>query len=195
MIIIADNDIIHKLALCDLLDELLSWLHVPPNEIWVLPTLRFWVRKKLKNNPAALARFKRFLQVTAEIPAASLCNLARFDVLDVGEQQLLAVLVEQNDTSKLVSGDKRALKQLAELANRDALLLHKLNGNVDCLEGIMLEFIRQFGFETINQKVSLEADGVFRLAFGIGRTEIDAIAALQSYLQDLRRNAPFVTSR
>lgn len=194
MIIIADNDIIHKLVLCDLLDELLDWLQVPPNEIWVLPTLKFWVRKKLKSNPVARAHFEHFLQVTAEIPAASPCNLARFDMLDVGEQQLVAVLVEQNDTSKLISGDKRALKQLAELTNRDALLLHKLNGNVDCLEGIMLELIRQFGFETINQKVSPEADGVFRLAFGIGKTEIDAIAALQSYLQDLRCNTPFVTS-
>lgn len=192
MIVIADNDIVHKLALCDLLDELLEWLQVPPNEVLVLPTLKFWGRKKLRDYSTALACFERFLQLTAEIPEATLLNLEKFSSLDSGEQQLMATFIEQTETPQLITGDKRALKQLTELSRQDEALYGKLNGNVDCLEGIMLELIRQSGFETINTKVRVEVDGVFRLVFGTGRTQEHAIEALQSFLGDLRKASPFV---
>lgn len=195
MIIIADNDIIHKLALCNLLEEFLTWLQVPPSEVWVLPTLKYWLRKKLKGNTAALSYFEKFLLLTAEIPKASPANLDVFDVLDVGEQQLLSVFIEQQGPLRLMTGDKRALKQLAEISQHNALLCAKLDGQVDCLEGVMLELIRLFGFDYINGKIVLEADGLFRLAFGAGRTQEHVNEALQSYLGEVRRLSPFVISR
>lgn len=195
MIVIADNDIVHKLALCDLLVELLMWLEVPPSEIWVLPTLKFWIRKKLRNNPPALSCFEQFLLSTAEIPVANEAILEIFNTLDVGEQQLLSVFVEQQESHRLLTGDKRALKQLAVLSEKNALLSSKLHGRVDCLEGILLEFIKLYGFDKINSKVSPDADGVFKLAFGADRTPAHAIEALQSYLGDLRRTSTFVIKR
>lgn len=195
MIVIADNDIIHKLALCNLLDEFLAWLQVPPSEVWVLPTLKFWVRRKLKGNAAALSCFERFLLLTAEIPVATPTTLEIFDALDPGEQQLLSVFIEQQEPPRLVTGDKRALKQLAELSQQNVLLSAMLKGQVDCLEGVMLELIRQFGFDAINSKIVPEADGVFKLAFGAGRTKAHVIEALQSYLGELRSVSPFVIAR
>ena len=192
MIVIADNDIIHKLAICDLLSELLVWLQVPPNEIWVLPQLQFRVRKKLRGNAIAIACFDQFLQVTGEIPAASSASIAKFDQLDFGEQQLMAVFIEQAEAPQLVTGDKRALKQLSEMSKIDEALQLKLNGKVECLEGVMLGLIQLFGFENINSKISTEADGVFRLAFGEGKSIEHATEALQSYLQHLRTSATFV---
>jgi hypothetical protein len=195
MIVIADNDIIHKLALCNLLEEFLAWLQVPPSEVWVLPTLKFWIRRKLKGNVAALSRFEKFLLLTAEIPVASPASLEFFDSLDVGEQQLLSVFIEQPEPPRLVTGDKRAIRQLAELSQQNILLSAKLEGQVDCLEGVMLELIRLYGFDTINSKIVPEADGLFRLVFGAGRTQEHANEALQSYLGELRRQSPFVISR
>ncbi len=195
MIVIADNDIIHKLALCNLLDEFLSWLEVPPSEIWVLPTLKYWIRKKLKSNSAALSCFEKFLAASAEIPEATPATLEIFDVLDAGEQQLLSVFMEQPEPPRLVTGDKRALKQLAEISQQNVLLSAKLQGQVDCLEGVMLELIKLFGFDAINSKIVPEADGVFKLAFGVNRTQEHANEALQSYLADLRRISPFVIAR
>jgi hypothetical protein len=195
MIVIADNDIIHKLALCNLLDELLVWLDVPPNEIWVLPELKFRVRKKLKSQADALAVFNRFLQKTAEIPAALPDTLQQFSILDVGEQQLFAVFVEQTQSPHLVTGDKRALKQITTLSQNDTSLREKLAGRVDCLESIMLGLIEQFGFDAINPKIDATADKVLAMAFGVGRTQAHAVEALQSFLGNLRQDAPFVILR
>jgi len=94
-----------------------------------------------------------------------------------------------------VTGDKRALEQLAEISQQNAILSAKLQGQVDCLEGVMLELIKLSGFDHINSKIVPEADGVFRLAFGAGRTQANAIEALQSYLGALRRTSPFVMVR
>lgn len=41
MICLADNDIVKKLAICNLLDEAMIALEVSPAEILVLPTARF----------------------------------------------------------------------------------------------------------------------------------------------------------
>lgn len=195
MIVIADNDIIHKLALSNLLDKLLIWLEVPPNEIWVLPELKFRMRKKLKNHVDALACFNCFLQKTTEIPAAAPDTLEQFSKLDVGEQQLFAVFVEQIDSPRLVTGDKRALKQITTLCQNDTSLHEKLAGRVDCLESIMLGLIEQFGFDVINPKVDATADKVLATAFGAGKSQANAVEALQYYLGDLRQHAPFVILR
>lgn len=173
----------------------MTWLQVPPSEVWVLPTLKFWIRKKLKGNVAALSCFEKFLLLTASIPVATPATLEVFNALDVGEQQLLSVFIEQPEHPRLVTGDKRALKQLAEISQQNALISVKLQGQVDCLEGVMLELIKLFGFDAINSKIVPEADGVFKLAFGEGKTQTHVTQALQSYLRDLRQVSPFVIAR
>lgn len=195
MIVLADNDIVHKLACCDLLPELMQWLEAPPNEVWVLPTLLHVIRRKLKANPPALACLEVFMQSTQCIPSANPEHIARFPGLDVGELQMLAVFVDsQFDCNRLVTGDKRALRLIAEFASYDTDLHRRLNGRVDCLEGIMLGLIDRFGFDAINAKViqGIEVDGLFRLAFGRHRNCDHAREAITSYLDGLRQEAQFV---
>jgi hypothetical protein len=196
MIILADNDIIYKLACFDLLQEFLTCLEAAPQDIYVLSTLKYKLRKKLKNDPIPLKRLEEFVAVISEVPQASAQSLERFVGLDVGEQQLFAVMIEYADTSQLVTGDKRALQAVAELAVTDQALLHILSGRVECFEGVLLGLIQRYGFEVINAKISAypNADGLCRMAFGINRTQEHAEEAIRSYLESIRSEAVFVKS-
>ena len=134
MIVLADNDILHKLACCDLLSEFMEWLNVPPAEIWVLPSMPFVLRKKLKNNASALVCLESFLLKVKPIPQAQPDSLKRFSQLDVGEGQMLAVLVDDSSISHLVTGDKRALRLIGLIASTDTALSSRLDAiQIDCL--------------------------------------------------------------
>ena len=93
MIVLADNDIVHKLACCDLLHELMLWLKAPPAEIWVLPSMPFVLRKKLKNNANALVCLESFLVKVKPIPQAQLESIDRFSQLDTQYQHLTKILL------------------------------------------------------------------------------------------------------
>jgi hypothetical protein len=113
-VVLADNDIIHKLACCGLLQELLQWLGVPPAEVWVLPSMKYVVRPKLKGNQAALSELDQFLSQVSNLPAADIHMLDRFPTeMDVGERQMLAILVNTPEVQHMVTGDKRALRLMA----------------------------------------------------------------------------------
>ena len=197
MIVLADNDIIHKLACCELLPELLIWIKAPPNQVWVLPGLRFVIRRKLKADKLALACFEGFLNKTQEIPDASIAIMERYGALDVGERQMLAMLVENKKISQMVTGDKRALKLIGDMYLTDKELASRLSETrIDCLESIMLGLIKQFGFNAINIKATrgMKSDGVLGMSFGGKRTPVHAEDALRSYLDAVRATAPFVES-
>lgn len=192
----ADNDIIHKLACCGLLQELLQWLGVPPAEVWVLPSMRFMLRKKLKADAAALADLEQFLLQVSELPAADINMLALFPVdLDPGEAQMLAILVNTPEVEHMVTGDKRALRLIGGMCANDPALDQRLNqARVDCLESIMLALINQFGFELVNGKVlrGLKSDTVLQASFGAKKLETNSREALAYYLNDVRGDAPFL---
>lgn len=74
MICLADNDIVKKLAICDLLDEALLALDVSYSDVMVLPTARFslGVAKNVEKTRARLGgstfdRLKSFLDSVTEI--------------------------------------------------------------------------------------------------------------------------------
>lgn len=193
MIIIADNDVVHKLTCCDLLNEFLVWLDSPPNQIYILPTLIYKVRRLLKNDEESLARLEQFVKNNTELtPSANVVNLERFESLDVGERMLLAVFVENSDKAKFLTGDKRAIKDIAKLASEDINLHACLTNKVECLEMIMLGLINKFSFEVVNEKVTKRKniDGVLNLAFG--RTEEHAISALNSFIDSIKAEATFI---
>lgn len=195
MIILADNDIVHKLACCDLLDSFLEWLDSPPAQVWVIATLPFVLRKKLKNNPAALACLEAFLLKTQAIPEASIELLQRYEQLDEGERQMLAVLVEDQRITRLVTGDKRALRQIARMVANDRDLAQRLaQTRTDCLESVMLGLLDHFGHVAINAKASLgvDSDKVLKMTFGPARSEAHAREVLTAYLKDLTNTANFV---
>lgn len=197
MIILADNDIVHKLACCDLLDSFLEWIGSPPAQVWVIATIPFVLRKKLKNNPTALACLEAFLLKTQPIPEASIDLLERYEQLDEGERQMLAVLVDDHRITRLVTGDKRALRQIAGMATDDAHLKKRLNeSRIDCLESVMLGLIDGFGYAAINAKASLgvDSDKVLKITFGPNRSENHAREVLAVYLKEITDVASFVAN-
>jgi hypothetical protein len=197
MIVLADNDIVHKLARCELLPELLIWLKAPPAQIWVLPSMPFVLRRKLKADATALTCLKNFLRLVKPIPAAEISSMERFEQLDVGERQMLAILVDDAQVTQMVTGDKRALKLMGEIASTDQALAGRLaTARIDCLESIMLGLIDQFGFAAINAKATrgATADGVLGMSFGAKRSQAHAVEALTSYLADVRADAGFVSA-
>jgi hypothetical protein len=196
MIVLADNDIVGKLACCDLLPELMAWLKAPPAEIWVLPEMPFVLRRKLKTNASALVCLESFLLQVKPIPQAQLASLDRFSRLDVGESQMLAVLVDDSTITHMVTGDKRALKLIGEMTCTDAALFQRLQATqVDCLESIMLGLIDQFGFSAINSKAinGVSSDTVLNISFGSKRDQNHACESLTSYLNAVRQTASFVS--
>lgn len=195
MIILADNDIVHKLACCDLLNSFLAWIESPPAEVWVIPSIPFVLRKKLKNNPTALACLEAFLLKTRPIPEASIDLLERYEQLDEGERQMLAVLVEDQHITRLVTGDKRALRQIACMVSGDATLSLRLSQTrTDCLESVMLGLMDHFGHPAINAKASLgvDSDKVLKMTFGPTRNEAHAREVLGVYLEELKNQASFI---
>jgi hypothetical protein len=198
MIVLADNDIVHKLARCELLPELLIWLKAPPAKIWVLPSMPFMLRRKLKADSVALACLESFLKQVKPIPVAAIVSMERFGQLDVGERQMLAILVDDAQVTQMVTGDKRALKLMGEIASTDHALAGRLaTARIDCLESIMLGLIDQFGFAAINAKATrgATADVVLNMSFGAKRPEAHAVEALTSYLADVQAGAKFVASK
>lgn len=193
MIILADNDVVHKLTCCDLLNEFMAWLESPPNEIYILPTLIYKLRKVLKNDATSLARLENFVKNnTKEVPAVDVESLKRFSSLDVGEQALLAVFVENSENAKFLTGDKRALREIASLASEDDDLYRSLSSKVQCLEMIMLGLIEKFGFDAVNDKVKVikNIDSVLKMTFG--RSEAHALEALASYVAAIKAEATFL---
>jgi hypothetical protein len=51
MIILADNDIVHKLACCDLLVSFLEWIGSPPAQVWVIPSIPFVLPQEAQKQP------------------------------------------------------------------------------------------------------------------------------------------------
>ena len=195
-VVLADNDIIHKLACCGMLRDLLQWLGSPPTEVWVLPSMRHILLRKLKTDTAALAELKCFLLHVSDLPAADIDVLNSFPIeMDVGERQLLAVLLTTPEAAHLVTGDKRALRLIGKICATVPTLNQRLyQTQVDCLESIMLALIDKFGFATINGKAScgLHSDTVLQASFGAKKKEVDAKQALTFYLNDICKDAPFL---
>jgi hypothetical protein len=195
MIVLADNDIIHKLSCCQLLPEFMLWLKAPPAEIYVLPALPFVLRRKLKENKTALACLEDFLLLVKPVPAVQPETLVAFSNFDVGEQLLLASLYEDSNVTRLITGDKRALRQMSEACQTFPLFAARLiQVRADCFESVLLGLHNLIGFEALRDKVlnGIESDKVLQLSFGKSRNEQHMVSALNSYIADIRSYASFV---
>jgi hypothetical protein len=199
MIILSDTDIVHKLACCELLLDFLQYLKCPPNEVWVLPPLRQMLRRKLANAPEAAKNVDQFLMRVRRIPAANVETLERFSTLDIGEQQLLAVLCDDPRVKHMVTGDKRALDRIAALTFGDELLKQRLeDASFFCFEAVMLGLLKKRGFSIIQARVlnkwaklkGQQFDGVILKAFPVGGTADLATQVLTEHLAQLRAALP-----
>lgn len=199
MIILSDTDVVHKLACCELLLDFLQLLECPPNEVWVLPPLQVMLRKKLAKAPDALRNFEQFISRVRRIPQARIETLERFDTLDPGEQQLLAILCDEPRVKHLVTGDKRALNKIAALTFGDSGLKSRLaETGVYCFEAVFLALLRRRGFSIMRAKVhnkwakltSQQVDGLIAAAFPADGTAEHAEKTLTDELARLRVSLP-----
>lgn len=205
MIVLADNDLILKLAQCDLLKDLHVLLELEnPTRIFVLPTARFQLIPKSEQkalnkagSAVVLEAIKLFLQQASELPQINdetlLNSLEGIEGIDDGEQLLFASMAE-NDVSVLATGDKRALK--AVIANQQQLtaVYASLCDRVLTFESALLLALVQFGFPNLKQRLlgNPKPDGVLRLVLKEKMSEGDLVDCLVSYCKG---HLPFLTGK
>lgn len=196
MIILADNDIILKLAQCDLLESLPQLLGAPIEHIFATPTAKFQLLPKkperLLNkcgNQETVCRLKEFLEAVKDIPAIEnlelLTRIAGIPNIDPGEQQLF-VACASNATSTLISGDRKALR--AVTANKESVPeLHEgLIGKVITFESALLLALSELGFAVLKQKLLAcpKPDGMLKQVLRQDMTEENLRECLISYTRE-----------
>ncbi|QSA98719.1 hypothetical protein [Methylococcus sp. EFPC2] len=197
MILLADNDIILKLAQCDMLGDLPELLGESTDEILVTPTARYQLLPKNAvkarekcGSEVVVERVQAFLDMAKVIPAIIdqdlLKTLSGIDRIDDGEALLFAAASELAG-SLLITGDRKALCAL--LANVDLipLLVPALNGRVVTFESAILLALHKFGFAIVKQKLlgCPKPDAMLRLLLKPDMRESDLIDCLVSYSKEI----------
>lgn len=196
MILFADNDILMKLAGCDLLIPFCDAIKLENQDCYVTSTAHRAIpsqAKKGKNkltNPDLYQKLVEFVNRTKVITDAApqheiLDELSIASNIDPGEAQLI-LSAYNNPSSKMATGDRRCL---VSLLNAQSLqdITHSLSQRVYTLEIAMLILIEKLGYEFVNQKVIQRCvdDTVLRMAFGESRSVDNAIACLSSYSSEV----------
>ena len=202
MICLADNDIILKLACCDLLTETLTALEATTADVYVLGSA---VHKLLSpNNPARAkvrpgepeyARLNAFFRTVRIIQAhPSPEESAAFNdalKIDPGEAILFAATGAYPDAI-VATGDKQSLAALSNAQSEIcAKVRERMAGRVICFEQTILRVIDGIGFELVLERVvpARHCDIALRAVFGSGleATEGGVREGLQSYIDALRK--------
>lgn len=208
MILLSDNDLVVKLAQCDLIGEALDLLGSSAKDCSVLNTLRYSLR--LNDPEKAIARyvgsgqaFERInelldsCQVLPEAPIDFdlLEHLNEIPEIDPGEQALFMHAKDHHERVidyRILTGDKRALRAICNYDQPQHFEF--LRAKITCLESCMIGLVGNFGFDYINQKVSAakaqvvesKYDQVLRAAFGYERGPEHCLECLHSYSNDIR---------
>lgn len=193
MIVLGDNDLILKLAQCNLTDELPLLLGDEPDQIYVTAAAPYQLLRKTEEkgiercgNPESYQRLKSFLDCTSVLPPAAdteiLVSLASLPNIDSGEQLLFAAASELHE-ALLLTGDKRSLDALA--SHRDALptVFAAVQDSVVTFESLILLALKQLGFPALKQKLlgNPKPDGVLRTILRDTLTEATLVECMCSY--------------
>jgi hypothetical protein len=195
VICLVDNDVVYKLAACNLLEETLTALEVDRSEIYALPTAKYkfgFARSASRYSKDTLERIHNFLGSTREIESpgqlADLEILAGVVGIDSGEAVLFSV-AGQYDQYLVATGDKVSLRALASTETCREIAI-RVSGHVICLEQIIKRIIQRSGFAHVRGKVipATSADTALRAVFGSGleAVEPEVVATLDRYIQELR---------
>lgn len=207
MILLSDNDLVVKLAQCDLLDEALASIEAQRSDCFVLSTIKHSLRlgnpdksiARYVGSPQAFERISDFLEHCNILPEAPILDLIdhliEIPEIDVGEQALFLHAKENHDSNLdyfLLTGDKRALRAICAYDQLDAFEF--LRTKIVCLESCMMDMIDYAGFDFINEKVSTarpqiaeeKYDKVLRAAFGKDRDQEHCLDCLRHYCSDVR---------
>lgn len=202
MILFCDNDIVHKLAACNLLDDALSALGVSASDVYVLPTARYKfgvtkdrAKSERKYGKEVFRRIRDFLERVNEIDNLCMDELRLLDdVVDIdhGEATLISA-TNVHSEYLLATGDKRCLHSLASNESCSPIA-DRLRGRAVCLEQVLRKIIEQFGFEHVKKRVvpavcgEPSCDTALRAAFGSGldAVESNVVRTLDAYVQELQ---------
>lgn len=195
-----DNDVISKLASCDLLDDAIESLDSNMASVQILSTFkhRFGItnasrRSRIEQEVGqeAFQRILSFQQGVGEIAAAPNELLLMFEdlpAIDAGEAQLFASACESPGVL-VVTGDKRSICSLAS-ARACQEIVQSLAGRVVCLEQVVKEVINTKGFDYAKRKIvpGVDCDTALRAVFGMGldAEEDNVLRSLESYIEHLR---------
>jgi glutaredoxin-related protein len=199
-----DNDIILKLATCNIFDETLTTLAINYSQVNILETAKHKFRslkKRQRGKESGDYNIESALAITAlcseisnsKISQDIFTQLQAIDGIDAGESVLISHVVylnQQGNLSYLLTGDKRCLQALAK-ANEIAEIKQYLDRKVWCLEQLILKNIEEHGFDIVKQKMVLgrDCDQVIKAAFGSKEqsTVAGTKEVLTSYIQNLRQ--------
>lgn len=198
MIVIADNDILKKLACFDLVDEFTRAFDVGLGDVYVLNTAKHVLkseRTRKRIDAESFNRLSAFLDAVNVISVApdpdEQVALTEQQNIDTGEAVLFSVSPRMPGAI-LTTGDKRSLESLANVDDATCKsLCKKLAGTVVCFEQIIERIIDCIGFDSVRDKLVLgrEYDKALAIIIGSGLDATEAVVreGLASYVNDLRK--------
>lgn len=196
MVVLADNDILFKLAAYNLLDAFPNVLGVSRASIRVLGTLPHVARKnpdvQRQYDAATIDRVLDFADGLASpdaaaIPTDVLAPLNQLEDMDPGEALLFADAT-QHSPCRIVTGDKNCLRAL--YASDCGDVIDAVSGCVVCLEQLFLWYVAA-DFAVVRERV-VSTPGVDRVlndvvfSQGADTPKDGAVTALHSYREELR---------
>lgn len=197
MIVLADNDILIKLAGCNLLNEFLCLLQTNTDNIFITTTAKYSISSQIKKiqDEELKLEITQFIGVLQTLPTVDnelLAQVQAFDDINGGEAYLMLAM-NHYPNANFITGDRRCLKALIQNKAQTPLkdIFDLLEHKVYCLESALLALIEIHGFDYINNKVSnrhiskVTDDGVLRLAFGEHKSQDHCVECLSSYCRDV----------
>lgn len=200
MIVLADNDILIKLAGCNLLREFFDLLKADTDDIFITNRARHSIPKKAKKKISddfikeELSKFIEKLQILPPVDNAILEQLQKIEGIDYGEAYLMLSVYNYPDAN-LITADKNFLNALIE--NKDIApiteIVDMLKGRVYSLESSLLYLIDIYGFEYVSERVINRCtdDITLKIGFDNNRTKEYAIQCLSS---ECRKILPLLTN-
>jgi hypothetical protein len=210
-----DNDIILKLATCDLFQDTINTFDITPTQIKILDSFQYKFGKQIKRKRGNKAQetskynIEKSLKITQDLTTL---NQNKFDTaiyniytellnsnqitndknntIDQGEAILISYVSyfnQQGSNNYLLTGDKRCLRALINANFPD--IIQSLNGKIYCLEQLILKNIESYGFDYVKNKVvpCNNCDTALKVAFSNDKvTQENSILALKNYLNELR---------
>jgi hypothetical protein len=190
---LSDNDILMKLAACDLLDDALASLGLTRADVYVLPTARGQLgRLRRRHGDAVAERLGNILGsvriIDWPIPPAEQLLFEDAHGIDFGEAALFTATAGLKEFL-LATSDKVSLRALVADPKYSAIV-QRLAGRVICLEQVVQRRVRHFGFDHVKNKVvpATGYDTALRAIFGSGLLAVQegVEEGLVSYINDLR---------
>lgn len=187
--LLLDTDAFCKLAIANLLDDVLTLLGVNRARCAVLPALPYMLgrgRLRKKYGDVESDQLRKLANEFAVAPGASTGWLDVLSIqpsIDPGEAQLFALAAERE--IRVMTGDKRALEALAKINSIHPLL----SGNVLTLEAVLTGLAEELPDTQLRHKGSIlgQYDQMAKAVFS--STGSDLKEALDSYFRDVEFKA------